>query len=91
GHEEGAHSKSGGRIPSQLCRLLDVFDDLTFLSLGDNPWAEPPESIVDRGAKGIRGYFEDLYADACQIQRNSIKIILVGQEGAGKTRCEECR
>ncbi|CAN0369550.1 unnamed protein product, partial [Ectocarpus fasciculatus] len=58
GHEEGTHSKSGGRIPSQLCRLLDVFDRTRFLRLEDNPWSEPPESIVDKGTKGIRGYFE---------------------------------
>ncbi|CAM9727538.1 unnamed protein product, partial [Ectocarpus fasciculatus] len=86
GHEEGADSTSGGRVPSQLCRLLDVFDRSTSaFRLSDNPWAEPPESIVAKGAKGIREYFEDLYADPCRIQRNSIKIILVGQEGAGKT------
>ncbi|CAM9526964.1 unnamed protein product [Ectocarpus sp. 4 AP-2014] len=84
GHEGGTHSKSGGRIPSQLCRLLDVFDCATCY-FDNNPWAEPPEPIVGKGSKDIRGYFEDLYADPYRIQRDSIKIILVGQEGAGKT------
>ncbi|CAN0399971.1 unnamed protein product [Ectocarpus fasciculatus] len=36
--------------------------------------------------ESIRGYFEDLYAEPCRVQRSSVKIILVGQEGAGKTR-----
>lgn len=78
----------GGPVPSQLRRLLDVFDRVSrSLDLGNNPWAEPPESIVDKGPKYIRGYFEDLYAEPCRIQRNSVKIVLVGQEAAGKTRC----
>ncbi|CAM9299692.1 unnamed protein product [Ectocarpus sp. 4 AP-2014] len=86
-HEEGAHGMSGGLIPSQLCRLLDVLGraDGGILSLEDNPWAEPPESIVVKGPKSIRGYFEDLYAEPCRIQRNSVKVILAGQERAGKT------
>lgn len=56
------------------------------LSLGNDPWAEPPEPIVARGAKSIRGYFKDLYSEPCRIQRSSVKVVLVGQEGAGKTR-----
>ncbi|CAB1099588.1 unnamed protein product [Ectocarpus sp. CCAP 1310/34] len=53
--------------------------------LENNPWAQPPESIVDEGAEGIRRYFEDLYGDPGRVQRDSIKIIQVGQGGAGKT------
>ncbi|CAN0362368.1 unnamed protein product [Ectocarpus sp. 6 AP-2014] len=71
-----------GAMPNQLCRLLDVLDGVT---LGVNPWAEPPESIVAKGPKSIRGYFEDLYAEPCWIKRSSVKVVLVGQEGAGKT------
>ncbi|CAN0352143.1 unnamed protein product [Ectocarpus sp. 6 AP-2014] len=80
---------SGGAMPSQLCRLLDVLDSSVRpngFRLGGNPWAEPPESIVAKGPKSIRGYFEDLYAEPCWIKRSSIKVVLVGQEGAGKTR-----
>ncbi|CBJ26200.1 LRR-GTPase of the ROCO family [Ectocarpus siliculosus] len=87
-HEEASHSMQGGSFPRQLCRLLDVLDRAereVDLNLDDNPWAEPPESIVAKGAKNIRGYFEDLYAEPCRVQRSSVKIILVGQEGAGKT------
>lgn len=76
----------GGPVPSQLRRLLDILDGASFLELDNNPWAEPPESIVAKGAKGIRGYFEDLFSEPCRIQRNSVKAVLVGQEGAGKTR-----
>ncbi|CAB1115508.1 unnamed protein product [Ectocarpus sp. CCAP 1310/34] len=54
------------------------------LSLNPNPWAEPPESIVAKGPKSIRRYFEDLYAEHCRIGRRSVKLVLVGQEGAGK-------
>ncbi|CAN0405928.1 unnamed protein product, partial [Scytosiphon promiscuus] len=81
-------------VPSQLDQLLDVLDrtlgknyfDVHGLDLRRNPWAEPPESIVSKGPTAIRGYYQDLYADSCRVKRNSVKIILVGQEGAGKTR-----
>eukprot|EP00752_Nemacystus_decipiens_P012467 g11041.t2 len=82
--EDGTTSESGGPVPSQLCRLLDVLDGAR-LNLENNPWAEPPESIVTKGSKHIRRYFEDLFSEPCRIQRNSVKVVLVGQEGAGKT------
>eukprot|EP00752_Nemacystus_decipiens_P001249 g1247.t2 len=86
GHEEQTGSGSGGPVPSQLRRLLDVFDGaVDGLLLHSNPWAEPPESIVVKGAKYIREYFEDLFSEPCRIQRDCIKVVLVGQEGAGKT------
>ncbi|CAN0427858.1 unnamed protein product, partial [Ectocarpus fasciculatus] len=78
-------------MPSQLCRLLDVLDRIEGKTprgpswLGGNPWAEPPESIVTKGPKIVRGYFEDLYAEPCRIKHSSVKVVLVGQEGAGKT------
>ena len=78
----------GRPIPRQLRRLLDMLDRVQLLLINDNPWAEPPEPIVRKGIKHIRGYFEDLYSEPCQIQRNGVKIVLVGQEGAGKTRRE---
>ncbi|CAN0181886.1 unnamed protein product [Ectocarpus sp. 12 AP-2014] len=85
----GARSMPGGQLPGKLCRLLGVLDHArasgTFPGLGGNPWAEPPESIVERGPASIRSYFNDLYADPCWVQRSSIKIVLLGQGGAGKT------
>ncbi|CAM9528915.1 unnamed protein product, partial [Ectocarpus sp. 13 AM-2016] len=58
-------------MPSQLCRLLELLDRCEaerqrgrftgpHLSLNSNPWAEPPESIMAKGLKSVRGYFEDL-------------------------------
>ncbi|CAB1103734.1 unnamed protein product [Ectocarpus sp. CCAP 1310/34] len=88
-HNEGSDSMPGGAMPSQLRRLLDVLDSSVgshARRLGGNPWTEPPESIVVKGLKNIRGYFEDLYAEPCRIKRSSVKVVLVGQEGAGKTR-----
>ncbi|CAB1115806.1 unnamed protein product [Ectocarpus sp. CCAP 1310/34] len=90
GHDEGTQRMSGGPMPSQLCRLLDVLDDIQqgkfqSLKLGTNPWVEPPEPIVVKGPKAVRGYFEDLYAEPCRIKRSIVKVVLVGQEGAGKT------
>lgn len=76
----------GGPVPLQLRRLLDVLDGACRLGLFNNPWAEPPESIVVKGAEVIRGYFEDLYSEPCRFQRKIVKVVLVGQEGAGKTR-----
>ncbi|CAM9719814.1 unnamed protein product, partial [Ectocarpus sp. 13 AM-2016] len=79
----------GGPVPRELRRLLDVLhrcgDPEWRFGLSDNPWAEPPESIVAKGPKSIKEYFEDLYAEPGQVRRSSVKVILVGQEGAGKT------
>ncbi|CAM9168233.1 unnamed protein product [Hapterophycus canaliculatus] len=79
-------------FPPQLCRLLDVLHRVTEAESADlrgNPWVEPPASIVGRGLRtdmeAVRRYFTDLYADPCRVHRNSVKIILVGQEGGGKT------
>eukprot|EP00752_Nemacystus_decipiens_P018192 g16322.t1 len=89
GHEEATNAEpgypGGGPIPSQLRRLLDFLDGLRALDVGDNPWAEPPESIVLKGVQGVRAFYEDLYSEPCRIQRNGVKIVIVGQEGAGKT------
>ncbi|CAM9490436.1 unnamed protein product [Ectocarpus sp. 12 AP-2014] len=83
--EQGAaHRASGGLIPSELRGLLDTFDRAGG-ALADNPWVEPPECIVAKGMESIRCYFEDLYAEPYRVQRSSVKIILLGQEGAGKT------
>lgn len=76
-----------GLVPFQLRQLLDIFDrSRSRLILKDNPWVEPPESIVVKGHEAIRGYYENLYAERCRVRRNSVKVVLVGQEGAGKTK-----
>ena len=76
-------------MPSQLRRLLTVLrraEAAEFFSLGGNPWAEPPEAVVNSGMPAVITYFEDLYSSPCGVHRNSLKVVLVGQEGAGKTR-----
>ncbi|CAN0583375.1 unnamed protein product, partial [Laminaria digitata] len=56
------------------------------LYLNANPWAEPPEAVVDSGVAAVIRYFGALYSSPCRVRRNSVKVVLVGQEGAGKTR-----
>lgn len=78
-----------GFVPSKLRRLLAVLKraaEARFFSLGDNPWAEPPEAVVNSGMPAVISYFEDMYSSSCKVRRNSVKVVLVGQEGAGKTR-----
>ncbi|CAN0466382.1 unnamed protein product, partial [Laminaria digitata] len=57
-----------------------------YLALYANPWAEPPEAVVNSGIVAVIGYFDALYSSPCRVRRNSVKVVLVGQEGAGKTR-----
>lgn len=55
-------------------------------SIDNNPWEEPPEAVVRKGMAAVSEYFTDLFAEGTSIQRRMIKVVLVGQEGAGKTR-----
>lgn len=50
-----------------------------------NQFVEPPEAVVEKGIEAIRGYFIDLYAQGSKVNRH-IKAVIIGQEGAGKTR-----
>ena len=82
---------AGGAVPDGLSRLLELLrkveekeDD--FVNLNRNPWAEPPEAVVKSGMTAVLAYFDDLYSAPCSARRNSVKVVLVGQEGAGKTR-----
>ncbi|CBJ27067.1 LRR-GTPase of the ROCO family, putative pseudogene [Ectocarpus siliculosus] len=89
GHNDRGYSMLGSPLPSRLRRLLGVLrgagEEGFTLFLNGNPWVEPPESIVAEGPRSIRSYFEDLYTEPCRIKRSSVKVVLVGQEGAGKT------
>lgn len=53
------------------------------ISLGDNPFENPPVDIVKKGRKAILDYFESL-EDGKQ-PLNEVKVLLVGDGGAGKT------
>lgn len=69
-----------------LAVLKGVRDDGGHVALYGNPWSEPPEAVVKSGMAAVITYFDDLYSAPCRVQRNSVKVVLVGQEGAGKTR-----
>ncbi|CAM9664047.1 unnamed protein product [Ectocarpus sp. 4 AP-2014] len=79
-----------GSIPEQLDGLLALFRKLErtsrhTLGLNGNPWKEPPEVVVKKGVAAASEYFADLFKEGVSVRRNMIKVVLVGQEGAGKT------
>lgn len=79
----------GVSLPKQLAELLSLLsrmEEHPGLGLHDNPWEEPPEAVVKKGMTAVSQYFADLFAEGAMIRRNMIKVVLVGQEGAGKTR-----
>ncbi|CAN0418899.1 unnamed protein product, partial [Laminaria digitata] len=71
---------------SRLLELLRKVEEKRQLALDGDPWAEPPEAVVNSGIAAVIGYFGALYSSPCRVRRNSVKVVLVGQEGAGKTR-----
>ena len=87
---------AGVAVPDGLSRLLEILCEAEKgepdkvpnykLCLNPNPWAEPPEAVVEHGMTAVLTYFDDLYSAPCSVRRNSVKVVLVGQEGAGKTR-----
>ena len=82
---------AGGAVPDGLSRLLELLRKVEekedgVVDLNRNPWAEPPEAVVKSGMTAVLAYFDDLYSAPCSARRNSVKVVLVGQEGAGKTR-----
>ena len=66
--------------------MLSRLDRERNLHLNDNPWEEPPEAVLKKGMPAVWEYFDDLFAEGTTIRRSMIKVVLVGQEGAGKTR-----
>lgn len=52
-----------------------------------NPFQQPPEAIVERGMDEVKTYFENLLQDE-YVERREIKVVIVGEAGAGKTRYE---
>ena len=75
-------------VPTELEKLLSKLSELgkNLLKIGDNPWEEPPEAVVNKGMPAVSEYFVDLFAEGATIRRSMIKVVLVGQEGSGKTR-----
>lgn len=87
-------AKAGVPIPKQLGKLLvflskiyEKHGKLRVREIEDNPWKEPPEAVVKKGMPAVWEYFVDLFAEGvAPVPRRMIKVVLVGQEGAGKTR-----
>ncbi len=51
--------------------------------LGGNPFENPPVEIVKNGREAVINYFKSLESE--QKPLNEVKILLVGEGGAGKT------
>lgn len=49
---------------------------------------EPPAAVLGENGNipAVRSYFVDLYREKRVVSR-SLKMVLVGREGTGKTRC----
>lgn len=78
---------AGAPVPNELDELLAWFEKQAFrVYWTNNPWSEPPEAIVERGVLAVKDYFMALFDEGRTVKRTSVKVVLVGQEGAGKTR-----
>ena len=82
---------AGSAVPDGLSRFLELLRKVEgkvngILDLNRNPWTEPPEAVVKSGMTAVLTYFDALYSSPCSVRRNSVKVVLVGQEEAGKTR-----
>lgn len=86
-----SQTQAGAPIPTELQQLLALLSKLGEIPLGlhvgRNPWKEPPEAVVEKGMAAVSEYFVDLFKEGvAPVPRRMIKVVLVGQEGAGKTR-----
>jgi small GTP-binding protein len=76
-------------LPAEIGGLKN----LTALELSGNPLETPPPEIAKQGIEAIRSYFKSLEAEKQAL--NEVKVLLVGDGGAGKTSlvkqllCEE--
>jgi internalin A len=76
------------RLPETILELgLDLFWEeqefrLEGVILQDNPLESPPVEIIKQGRDAIRVYFDNL---AQPQPLNEVKVLLVGEGGAGKT------
>lgn len=79
----------GDGLPRELDDFLVFLEGLsTGFRCDENPWVEPPAAVLgDTGnVPGVRSYFMDFYREKRVVSR-SLKVVLVGREGTGKTRC----
>jgi small GTP-binding protein len=63
--------------------LGEIFGGEKGIFLYDNPLESPPPEIIRKGKKAIKAYFKSL--EKGKLPLNEVKVLLVGDGGAGKT------
>lgn len=55
--------------------------------MSNNPWQHPPAAVMDAGMSAVRQYFKAAFAGAMVPVERPLKVVIVGKEAVGKTRC----
>ncbi len=82
---------SGNQLTSLSPEILELNMDIEWenrgksnvIFVGDNPFENPPIDIVKKGREAIINYFKSLEGEKEPL--NEVKVLLVGDGGAGKT------
>lgn len=54
--------------------------------VGDNPWKLPPAPVVYKGATSLKRFYASWRKQGKLDEVKSIKVVIIGAAGAGKTR-----